>query len=558
MKENRQEFAAGGLSNAAGPPGPHQRRWEGSTRRPKQEPLVQPDMVSSISWKAEFLPLAQRFATQTAVVDRDGAVSYAELFARAAGIGRALLATGVVPCQPVGILLANGRDAVAASYAVTLAGGAETRLNTALAADDLAHCVRAAGIGCIVTDEAHAPLIGRLGVRVLMVGQTAPADPAGCEFPAVAADGCGRIGFTSGTTGKPKGIVHSHAGRWNANILLRAALPFAPRAGDNILLMTPFSHGAALLTYAFLDGGAAVTLLAGVDPAVALGLIQAGKVNQMFAPPTALAKLVLGAGGGRYEGLKAIFTGTAPLTGDLYRRARRAFGPVIRVTYGKTEIWNPITVLSAREADAWYGDTGEPTSTCVGWPASGVEITIGDIEGEKEMLDDATGARIGLVHVRARHMSVGRMEAGRFTPDPPDGPHNTGDFGFIDGAGRLHLCGRAGDVMKSGGYRILPEEVEAPLREAVATTDVCVIGLPSSYWGEIVTAVVVGSPPPALADAMARLSGYKRPRLVAELDEIPRNAIGKVVRGRVRERVLARYCMEDGPYPRLLARPHGQ
>ena len=198
------------------------------------------------------------------------------------------------------------------------------------------------------------------------------------------AEGWGRIGFTSGTTGKPKGIVHSQLGRWTANVLLRASLPVAPGAGDNVLLVTPFSHGAALLTYAFLDGGAAVTLLPGLDAGKALQMIETRAVNQVFAPPTVLAKLLSEVGDRQYPGLKAIYTGTSPLTAELYRRAKRAFGPIVRVTYGKSEIWNPITVLTPQEADAWYGDEGEPTSTCVGWPASGVEVAIGeagDVEG---------------------------------------------------------------------------------------------------------------------------------------------------------------------------------
>jgi acyl-coenzyme A synthetase/AMP-(fatty) acid ligase len=411
-------------------------------------------VVSSISWQNELLPLAQRFATRSAVVDRDGRVTYGELLARAAGIACAVQAAGAAVCEPVGLLLPNGRDAVAASYGITLAGAAEARLNTALSPDELAHCLETAGIRVVVTDAANAARVGKLGAAPVLVETTEPADLTRCDFPAVPAEGWGRIGFTSGTTGKPKGIVHSHLGRWTANVLLRASLPLAPGEGDNVLLVTPFSHGAALLTYAFLDGGAAVTLLPGLDAGKALQMIEGREVNQVFAPPTVLAKLLSEVGDRQYPDLEAIYTGTSPLTAELYRRAKRAFGPVIRVTYGKSEIWNPITVLTPQEADAWYEDEGEPTSTCVGWPASGVEIAIGDA-GDVEGEDSGKDGRIGAVLLRARHMSIGTLAEGRFTADPPEAFHDTGDLGFIDGEGRLHLCGRVADVMKSGGYRIL-------------------------------------------------------------------------------------------------------
>jgi len=504
-------------------------------------------MVGMICWKTEFLPLSQRFADRTAVVDTAGVVSYQQLFALAAGIGLAVGAAGARPGEAVGTLLPNSRLAVAASYGVTLAGMGEARLNVALGPEDLAHCLSTAGIKYVVTDRARAALVEQLGARAILAESAAPVDLAACEFPAVPNDGMGRIGFTSGTTGTPKGIVHSQEGRWIANVLLRAALPFAPGSGDNILLMTPFSHGACQMTYAFLDGGAAITILPGVDAKLALPLIDAGKVNHMFAPPTVLAKLLASAEQRPYPGLKAIYTGTSPLSGELYRRARNAFGPVIRVTYGKNEVWNPISVLAPAEAEAWYGAAGEPTSTCVGWPGAGVEVAIKKIEDEEE-----TDARIGEVLLRARHMFVGHIAGGTLTPNPAGAFHETGDLGFLDEAGRLHLCGRSADVMKSGGYRILPEEVEAPLREAIAPAEIAILSLPSSYWGEIVTAAITGPPPPALAVAIGKLTRYKRPRLIAELDEIPRNAIGKVVRRRAREQILAKYELIDGQYPKLV------
>jgi acyl-CoA synthetase (AMP-forming)/AMP-acid ligase II len=508
-------------------------------------------MTGAISWNSEFLSLSRRFARRVAVVDRDGSITYGDLFAHAAGIGAAVRASGAAAGEPVGTFLPNGRGAVAACLGVTLAGVADARLNVALSAGDLAHCMETAGVRTVVTNAELAPAVTRLGARVIEIEYVAPADLARCDFPDVAADSWACLIFTSGTTGRPKAIVHSQAGRWTANVLLRSALPHAPGAGDNLLLVTPFSHGAALMTHAYLDGGATLTLLPGVDAERVLELIERREVNQVFAPPTVLAKLLASVGDRHYPGLETIFTGTSPLSAELYRRAKRAFGPIIRVTYGKSEVWNPITVLAPAETDAWYGESGEPQSTCVGWPAAGVELAIVPVEAEQGA-PEARG--VGVVQIRAQHMAIGHVANGRFVADPPGAFHDTGDLGFIDDVGRLHLSGRLADVIKSGGYRLLPEEIEAPLREAIAPAEIAIISLPSNYWGEIVTAVVVGAEPLALADAISRLTSYKRPRLVVALEEIPRNSIGKVERRRARELVLARYALEDGPYPLLVPR----
>ena len=138
-----------------------------------------------IHWKSEFLPLLQRYGQRTAVVDMHGAVTYAELFGRAAGVARALLTRGIQPCAPVATYLANGRAAVWASYGVTMAGAAEVRLNAALAGDDIAHCIRTAGIGAVVTSRDRAAAFSPFGITVLCVEDIAAADMASLDCPHV-------------------------------------------------------------------------------------------------------------------------------------------------------------------------------------------------------------------------------------------------------------------------------------------------------------------------------------------------------------------------------------
>lgn len=503
--------------------------------------------MTSIHWASEFSTLALRYGERPAVIDIAGMTTYADLFAKAAGIGRALTMAGIGPGDAVATLFRNGADAVAATFGVMMAGAVEVPINPALSAAERSYCCGVADVSLLVCGAGLAGDIGADGPAVLNIDSITPAalDPA--AFPHVASNAPARVVFTSGTTGRPKGAVHSQIGRWTANILLRANLPLQPGPDSNALLMTPFSHGSSLMTHAYLSSGAAVTLLDGVDPPTVLGILERGECDAMFAPPTVLAKIVAAAGERKFASLRTIFCGTAVLKPTLYARASEMFGPVVRVTYGKSEVFNPITVLEAGETESWYASGGD--DACVGWPASGVEIVIRNEAGEF-----AAPGESGEILIRAQHLMIGyRTEAG-FSPLEADEFHDTGDLGYFDAAGRLHLTGRMADVIKSGGYKVAPDEVERLLAPALQPSEVAVVGIPSDYWGEVILAAVEN--PPAdwegRLEAVARtMTDYKRPRLMIALDELPRNGVGKVLRGAIRANLLSRFRITGGPRPRL-------
>ena len=198
--------------------------------------------------------------------------------------------------------------------------------------------------------------------------------------------------------------------------------------------------------------------------------LDGGRVDHIFAPPTVLAKILGVYDGRRVAGIRTIFCGTAPLLPGLYAKARAVFGPVIRVTYGKSEITNPIATLSPAETDAYYSGAMEEEGVCVGFPGTGVEIETRNEAGEK-----LPRGEVGEIHLRGRHMSSGHFDASGFVPLPPDGFHATGDYGRIDARGRLHLVGRVADVIKSGGYKIHPDEIERVLSGTAGTRAVAIV-----------------------------------------------------------------------------------
>lgn len=507
-------------------------------------------MIGIVPWGQNYAALADRFGDLPAVVTPDGVCTFDSLLGRAAAVAAVLAQAGVRPGEPVATFLRNGQPAVWAGYGVTLAGACQTALNANLAPAEVAHCVNLAGIKHAVTDAKSGPLFRSLGVTVHLVeeiGATLAPLPRTAGVPG---DAWGKILFTSGSTGRPKAIVHNHGRRWLANVLQRAHLPFVPGFGSRVLLMTPFSHGASLLTYAFLDYGASIYLTDGVQIDIVRDLLARRAIDAMFAPPTVLAKLVESFEGQRFDCLRVIFTGTATLTPALYRAARAIFGPIVRVTYGKSEIVNPITVLPPDRTEAFFNANPEAAAANLGWPASGVEVAVRNEDGEI-----CAARETGEIFLRSPHMLIGHIDGAGFHPMAPEDWHATGDMGHLAASGELFLEGRANDVIKSGGYKIFPQEVELAL--AGTAGQVVAVGVPSNYWGEVIVAVAEGAPADwetRAGAAAGTLTRYKQPRAYIPLDALPRVGQDKISRRLLVELLTQQYRLEDGSHPRLIKR----
>ena len=506
-------------------------------------------MLETIPWASELRGTADAHGASVAVHDGTQGITFHALADRASQVAHQLLLRGMKPGEPVVSSLRNSIPAVWTSVGLRIAGAAEVALNASLTDAERKYCVELAGVKHAITTTAQADIFRALGCDVIVLEEL-PEAAATLDLPPVPAEAWGRIGFTSGTTGKPKAIVTTHGARWIANILQRAHFSTMPGPGSAILLMTPFVHGAGILAHGFNDRGATAWLLDGMEMDKIADALRGGKVDHLFAPPTVMAKLVAAFEGETFPHIRTVFTGTAPLTAPLYHKARNMFGPVIRVTYGKSEITNPIAVLSPAECETYYAEPPDGDGVCVGFPGSGVEINIRDDTNQ-----NLPRGEVGEVHLRGRHMSHGHLDANGFQPLPPDGFHATGDLGRIDPTGRLHLVGRVADVIKSGGYKIHPDEIERALAPTAPT--VSIVTLPSEYWGEVIVAVAEGADPvweERARAALGELARYKHPRAFLRMTELPRNHQGKIMRRLIREALLDAYTLQDGPYPSLTKR----
>lgn len=500
-----------------------------------------------INWGSAFDTLTQRFGPLPAVCSPSGDHTYGSVIGRAASVAAALRSAAVQPGDPVATFLPNEAHAVWASIGVVLSGAAEASLNAAMGPSELKYCLDLLKARHVIADDSTAPIVRAAGYKPLRIEELgARSAPIDRNSP-VAGDIWGRLLFTSGTTGKPRAIAHSHQGRWIANLMLRSSLPFQPAPQSRVLLMTPYSHGASLLASAFLDSGGSIYLMNGVQLDLIRDLLSSGQIDSMFAPPTVLAKLTSALDNFSCRTLHTIFTGTASLSPALYGRVREMFGPVVRVTYGKTEMFNPITVLPPADVDVAYAVDGGGVN--LGWPAAGVEIQIRDEQGAV-----CPAGTPGQVFLRSPHMMVGYVDGAGAHDVAPHDWHESGDIGALTTRGELMLIGRENDVIKTGGYKLFPQEIEAPLAAAHLADDIVAVGVPSEYWGQFV--VVVAERPKQdwnvqAAKIAEALSRHKRPRAYVAVPEFPRNAQGKLQRAKVLEMLLKDYRVEDGPHPQL-------
>jgi long-chain acyl-CoA synthetase len=473
---------------------------------------------------------------------------YRTFAANAAALGAALSGKyGVRPGDRVAILAKNSTDYLVAFYGVWFAGAAAVPINAKLHPKEAAWIIENSEAAIVLAGSAlgaaaapHLPscvravieLGGREWNGMLRTDALSAPVPRG-------RDDLAWLFYTSGTTGKPKGVMIT-----NGNIHAMTFSYFTDvdlvDPADAALYAAPMSHGAGLYNVQHVLKGArhVVTESGGFEPEEIFSCAKALGQVHMFAAPTMVRRLVdhAKASGSTGEGIRTIVYGGGPMYLADIVEAVEVMGPRFCQIYGQGESPMAITALPRHLVSDRSHPRWRERLASVGTAQSCVEVRVADAEGRALPADEAGEVLVRGAPVMAGYWRNEEASAAALR----DGWLWTGDVGVLDAEGFLTLKDRSKDVIISGGTNIYPREVEEALLTHPFVRETSVVGRPDPEWGETVVAFVVKDPAGALAEAdldrhcLDRIARFKRPKAYVFIEALPKNNYGKVLKTELR------------------------
>ncbi|WP_101067102.1 malonate--CoA ligase [Roseovarius salinarum] len=471
------------------------------------------------------------FATQPARPD----ITYAALFEGAERIAGVLAGAGLAAGDRVAVQVEKSIEALQLYLGTVMAGGVFLPLNTAYTGAEVDYFLTDATPRVVVCDPAReaeiAPLAGNARLFTLgadgsgTLSQAAEAREPGFEAAARGADDLAAILYTSGTTGRSKGAMLSHANLSSNSEVLRDFWRFTP---DDVLIHAlPIfhTHGLFVATNVALLSGCALHFLPKFDADAILDAMPGA--TALMGVPTFYTRLLDDPRltRERAASMRLFISGSAPLLAATHEAWEARTGHRILERYGMTET----NMNTSNPHD------GERRAGTVGVPLPGVKLRI--MDGDREVAQ----GEIGVIEVRGPNVFQGYWQMPEKTAEElrPDGWFITGDQGFIDADGYVTIVGRAKDMVISGGFNVYPKEVETEIDAIDGISESAVVGVPHPDLGEAVIAAVVRADARLTADDIAaalenRLARFKQPKAIRFLPELPRNTMGKVQKAALR------------------------
>jgi malonyl-CoA/methylmalonyl-CoA synthetase len=486
----------------------------------------------------EGLDDPSRLAIETA----DGQhISYGDLMARAGQTANVLVSRGVKPGDRVAAQTEKSVAGLVLYLATIRAGAVYLPLNTAYTLNELEYFIGDAEPSLVVCDPAKAEGIGAIAVRISAAVETLDADGQGsltqaaatvtAEFETIdrADDDLAAILYTSGTTGRSKGAMLTHDNLASNSLSLVDYWRFTDK--DVLIHALPIyhTHGLFVASNVTLFARASMIFLPKFDPDLIVKLM--ARATVMMGVPTFYTRLLqspaLTKESTRH--MRLFVSGSAPLLADTHREWLARTGHAVLERYGMTE-------TNMNTSNPYDGDR---VPGAVGHALPGVTVRVTDPETGKPLGPED----IGMIEVKGPNVFKGywRMPEKTKAEFRDDGFFITGDLGKIDAAGYVHILGRGKDLVISGGFNVYPKEIESEIDAMPGVIESAVIGVPHADFGEGVTAVLVCDKGAAVDEASVlkaldgRLAKFKMPKRVIVVEELPRNAMGKVQKNILRD-----------------------
>lgn len=509
---------------------------------------------------------AAELADHLALVDGPVTLTFAELAARTDTAARALLAIGVEKGDRVAIWAPNVWEWVICALAIHTVGGVMVPVNTRYKGTEAAYLLSKSGSKALFTvagflDVDYVALLRQSGIDlpelthiIVMRGQTSEGTLGYPEFLAgatqvastaaqdraatVLPDDLADILFTSGTTGKPKGVMCTHS--QNLRVFDQWSSIVGLQRGDRYLIVLPFFHsfGYKAGWLSALMRGATIFPEAVFDVDVVLRRIQDDSITMLPGPPALYRSLLLHPKRDQFDisSLRLAVTGAAAIPVELIDQMKEDLGfETVITAYGLTESCGVVTMCR-------LDDDAATIATTSGRAIPDVEVRVVDPEGHT-----LPPGQPGEIVVRGYNVMKGYFDAPEETKQAIDeqGWLHTGDIGTLDERGYVRITDRLKDMFIVGGFNAYPAEIENILLHMPGIGEAAVIGVPDERLGEVGMAFVVPAPgrsitPEAvLAWSREHMANFKVPRRIEIVDALPRNATGKVLKFELRERARA-------------------
>jgi fatty-acyl-CoA synthase len=477
---------------------------------------------------------------------KDQVISYQEFDNRTNQAAQALLGLGVKPGDRLGLLMHNCPQFLEVFFASARIGAVLVSLNVRLVATELDFILDDCEVSGLIYGPEFADTVAALTILPRLSYRVTTGAPSadGCQAyeallspqPPTAPDiqvaerDLMAIMYTSGTTGHPKGVMLTHHAVYHAALNMVIGLNY--EYPDKLLMLAPFFHtGASSPIVGHVIKGIATVIMERFDPEATLALIERHRIR-IIQGVTAMMRMLLDVPDSSRFDLSAWEIAAlpgSPLPFSLIEAAHERFGVLCQNLWGMTEIAGPGALMNVEDI------LNKPESA--GRPYFEVDLRIVDADGRPQPAGEA-----GELVVRCPHMMTGywnRPDATQSTI--VDGWLHTGDMGYLDEDGYLYIIDRLKDMIVSGGENVYPAEIEKVLLQLPEIDEASVVGIPDDKWGEVPKAYIVckHAAPPSSADIITfcrqHLAGYKIPRHIEQIEELPKNPSGKVLKKVLRQ-----------------------